>query len=674
MSGRMARVKRPRRPLVERLECRAVPATFGVPWHDASNLTLSFAPDGTAIAGHTNSLFQTMNAQEPTAVWQRAVLQAFQTWAVNANINIGVVSDSGDPFGVSGQSQHDPRFGDIRVGAQPMAADALSVSVPNDPTLSSTWTGDVLINSNDQFGGNNLNVLSVLLHEAGHVFGISDGTDPNSPMFSQYTGAQQLTSQDVQTLQGMYGVRSLDTHEGSSGNNSMNKATQIQPSGNYTGATPLVTYGDVGSNQDVDFYSVKPPSNYNGPITFTLQSAGISLLTPHLTVLDGKGNILGDAQATSDFGDVVTVHLNQSSPNTTYYIEVQGATQDVFGIGSYGLAVTFDAANTVAPSTLDSVLRGPYQALTPNDINTLLTNPGQVLFNAGHNDGSVVPLTPTPGYAQNTHFQTVGSVASSSDVDLYRIQPPNAQNGQSLVLTATVRALSPNGTTPRITILDANLNPVSSQILANDGSTFTVQATSFKVKGNFYLQITPSGSSIGSVGNYALDADFGTVAANFSSLASGSLTPSTAQQSYSLYVGESQLMQFLLSANAPGAPADTGVQMTITDSTGQVVFTLTASAGDTVSGPALFLTPGAYTVGFSVLGATGGDVPPVAYSLLGEGISDPIGPVSVDPTLTPVYSPLLPCQGSSPIPTGPRRRHRFCSFLFYDREKIAERC
>jgi hypothetical protein len=620
-----------------------VPATFGVPWHDASNLTLSFAPDGTAIAGHNSSLFQSMNAQKPTTVWERAVLQAFQSWAVNANINIGLVSDSGDPFGVSGQSQHDPRFGDIRVGAQPMAPDALSVSIPNDPTLSSTWTGDVLINSNDSFGGNDFDVFSVLLHEAGHVFGLGDSSDPSSPMDSQYTGAQKLTSMDVASLQALYGVRAPDSHEGSSGNNSMNKATQVQPPGSYTGATPLVVYGDVGSNQDVDFYAVKPPSNYNGPITFRLQSAGISLLTPHLTVLDANGNVLGDAQASSDFGDVVTVHLNQSSPNAIYYLQVRGATQDVFGIGSYGLAATFDAADTVAPSILDTVLRGPYQALNPNDLYALLTNPGQVLFNNGHQDGSAVQLAPTPGYALNTHFETVGSISTASDHDLYRVQPPNTQNGQTIVLTATVRALSPIGTTPRVTILDGSLNPVDSQILANDGGAFTVQATGIKSGGNYFLQVTPNGSSTGSVGNYALDAEFGSAAASLSTFASGGLSASTAQQSYDLYVGESQLMQFVLSADAGGASAGAAVQMTVIDSTGKVVFSLTASAGDTVSGPALFLTPGAFTVRFSLLGATDGGAPPVAFSLLGEGISDPIGPVAVDPTLTPVYtSPTTP--------------------------------
>ena len=91
--------------------------------------------------------------------------------------------------------------------------------------------------------------------------------------------------------------------------------------------------------------------------------------------MDSKGNVLGQAQAASDFGDTVTVHLNQSSSNATYYLEVQGATQDVFGIGSYGLAVTFDATNTVSSSALESVLTGPYQSLSPNDINAIFLEP-----------------------------------------------------------------------------------------------------------------------------------------------------------------------------------------------------------------------------------------------------------------------------------------------------------
>ena len=98
---------------------------------------------------------------------------------------------------------------------------------------------------------------------------------------------------------------------------------------------------------------------------------------------------------------------------------------------------------------------------------------------------------------------------------------------------------------------------------------------------------------------------FGSTAANLSTFAGGSLSASAPQQSYNFYVGESQLFQFLLSASGIGAPAGSAVQMTIKDQNGNVVYTLTADAGDTVSSDALLLTPGAYTLSFTVLGPAG---------------------------------------------------------------------
>ncbi len=639
------RDKRRSRLTVECLEGRALLATFGVPWHDPSHLTLSFAPDGSAIAGHTSSLFQSLNAQAASKVWKREVLRAFQTWAVQANVNIGLVADGGQAFGTPGKPQHDPRFGDIRIGAQKMSPEVLSVSIPNDPAVSSTWTGDVLINSDDAFGGKKLDLFSVVLHEAGHVFGLGENADPKSIMYGRYKGGQQLSPADIAALQALYGTRALDPNEGSRGNDTMGTATQVQFPGSYTGATPLVVYGDINSTKDADVFAVRPPSNYTGPVTFRLQSAGISLLTTHLTLLDARGNVLDDTQAASDFGDTVSLHLNRVSPNQTYYLKVQGATHDVFGIGSYGLGITFDAKNTATPAALDSVMRGPYQALSNNDIASIFQNPAVALFNHSERDGDLIAatqLSTTPGFFQNSHYETVASLSSPTDVHFYRIQRPNVRNGQGLVLTATVRAVDPNGVAPRVAIVDGNGNALDMTILANGNGTFTIQASNFKGGGNIYLRVTPGGAGSG-VGNYALDAQFGTTPAQLTTFAGGNLDAGVGQKFYNVYIAESQIFQFLLSTAGTGVPAGTSVQMTITDKTGRVVGTLNAAVGDTVSGDALFLTPGAYILRFAVSGTGSNLVAPLSYSLVGGSISDPIGPALEDPTLAPVYtSPTMP--------------------------------
>ncbi len=642
--------KRSRRcfPSLETLEGRAVPATFGVPWKDPSHLTLSFAPDGTAIAGHVSSLSATLDRQMPTATWQRSILQAFQTWAVNANINIGLVSDSGQAFGEAGPSQHDPRFGDIRVGAQAMSPEALSISVPNDPSLSSTWTGDVLLNSADAFGPGNLDLdlVRVMLHEAGHVFGIDDGTDPNSVMSSNYNPDAVLTPADVASLQALYGTRSPDLHDAASSNDALNHATQMQFPGSYQGATPLVVYGDITTNRDLDYYALRPMSGYQGSLTIRLQSQGISLLTTKLSVVDSHGNVLASTQAASDTGDVVSLTIANADPSKTYYLKVEGATSDVFGIGSYALAATFDATNTVDAATLDQVMRGPYQSLGPNEIAALFTDPNAVLFhNDQHSDdtsSSAVVLTTPAGYAPNSHYETVGSLSDPADVDFFSVRATNADNGQPNVLTATVRAVEPNGVAPRLLLFDRDMNPVAAQVLANGDGTYTIQAAGMKSGARYFVEVLAAPTGQGA-GNYALNVDFGHNPVSLENFAQGSLDATASATEYHLYVAQSQLFQFLLSATTQDQAMGITVTLTIRDASGDVLDTLSTAANDSASGRALFLTPGAYTIEIVATSTNSGPVPSLAVSLLGKSISDPIGPTLGDSILAPIYvSPTTP--------------------------------
>ena len=101
----------------EALEDRALPTVFGVPWADPEHLTFSFVADGTQTPLGTSSLTQVLTSAGTSAAWKMEVLRAFQTWAANANINIGLVADGGQALGIVGAVQGDARFGDIRVAA-----------------------------------------------------------------------------------------------------------------------------------------------------------------------------------------------------------------------------------------------------------------------------------------------------------------------------------------------------------------------------------------------------------------------------------------------------------------------------------------------------------------------------------------------------------------------------
>src|SRR5262245_36602448 len=93
---------------VEHLEDRTVPAVFGSPWPDGSNITLSIVPDGTNINGAGSNLNQILSGPNGAAA-KDAILRAFQNWVAKANINIGLVSDNGSAFDAAGEIQHDSR-------------------------------------------------------------------------------------------------------------------------------------------------------------------------------------------------------------------------------------------------------------------------------------------------------------------------------------------------------------------------------------------------------------------------------------------------------------------------------------------------------------------------------------------------------------------------------------
>ena len=134
---------------IQNLEDRRMLTVFGNAWPDARNLAVSFPTDGVEVGSYANDINQTLDQIATRQQWQELSLRAFQTWAIHADINVGLRNDYDNGFGTPGMTVGDPRFGEFRIGAFPQQG-VLANSVPFQ-AVAGTYSGDLLLNSNEQF-------------------------------------------------------------------------------------------------------------------------------------------------------------------------------------------------------------------------------------------------------------------------------------------------------------------------------------------------------------------------------------------------------------------------------------------------------------------------------------------------------------------------------------------
>jgi hypothetical protein len=626
--------------LLEALEDRLTPTTFGFPWLDGRHLTVSFVPDGTPVGpGTTSNLFGALNnAVSPqSAVWQREILRGLQDWAAQANLDVSVVADSGAPLGTPGLIQGDPRFGDVRIGMAPLSAGSVSTAVPLNFDAG-TWSGDILLNSNYAFtvgaSATAYDLSSITLHEAGHVLGLEGNLNATSAMFEYYNGVRSgPTSADVAAMQDLYGPRTPDSHE--------NNDTPAQATGFVHGSiddyvtrardladpaslTPLTVDGDITTNADVDYFRYRARGT-PAAFTLSLRTSGVSLLTARLTVRDQSGNVVATTASTDPLNGDLSVRVAGAVAGQRYTFEVESNRADAFGVGAYRLRLQPDD-----PAVTACVLARALARLGEED--------------AGDEELAATPLTPVPGApAGHAEFAGDGSLATTTEVDYYSLTAPHLGKGEVQSLTVTLRASDPFALPPQVTVYDARGTVVTGTVLANANGEFVLRVDGVKSSAKLYLAVQAAG---GQTGPYHLTAQFGVPASGLTTVLSGTVSGADAdpsnQQFRAVQLPQTELVTFRISASAPGVTVESALLVNIHDAQGNILWQGTVLAGHTLSVTLLLPAGG---LEFSFVGGTadGSDLTGLNYTVQAEVLSDPVGPPLVDPDnppprdLTPIW-------------------------------------
>lgn len=618
---------RPARLACEPLEDRSVPALFGNAWPNAEKLTLSFAPDGTDVAGAQSNLFRTLNAAMPTAAWQAEIVRAFQTWAAEGNVNVSVVSDNGSAFGTAGPVQGSPFYGDVRVSARPLSDNVLAVSTPFN--VFNSWSGEIVLNSNKLFGrggaDGRFDLFTVALQETGHALGLDNSPDPASAMFTTYTAARTgLGAGDVASIQKLYGVRAADRFDADGPNDLLTAATAItyvkdgadlNGTDGTVGDKPLVAAADLSTLADVDYYAFTAPKGssdfFVAATTGGVLKAKITVYGPDGRAVKFKNEANGQEMTSITFSatreNPLYIKVENVRGGATYRVAIEGATEDVFGIGEYRLAVGHEAWEAIRPELPTGLLNRDNGS---NDSRAAATLLGDAL----------------PGADARWDFTTAASLQSTTDVDFYRVRT-KADTPVAAVLL--VSAHDYTALSPSLEVYDRDGRRVPVEVLSNTGGTVVVQFTGVRPDTDYFVRVAAAGATK-RVGNYTLAVDFRDAVIPLPTFAAGTFAGATTQAATTFAVTRSQSVYFEVAGTGS---ADAAVRMTVYDANHVAVLTLVARGGE-VSARDILLAPGTYTVRFVAANRDGSPLSGFEFRGRYSLGTDPIGPEPIDTTGT----------------------------------------
>ncbi len=620
----------------EFLEPRQLLASFGTPWPEPRSLTISFPADGVEVGNHTNDIRQTLDEIAQRQQWEELAVRAFQTWAIHADINVGLRNDYDLDFGTPGLSVNDPRFGEFRIGAFPQIG-LMANSLPFQ-VVAGTYSGDLLLNSNEQFryhdwsddaapdpstlGANDRDLFSVLLHETGNTLGVDDSLDPWTVMFRQYTVPKGvLAAEDIAGIQAIYGART-DPYE-TLGNDELQVATLVpSPVGFDPDNDFIRTPGSLVTANDVDHYEIRPVAGRDS-VTIRLKAAGISLLQSRLEVLDEFGQVRGRVDAESVFANDNTLQINGLQSDSTLYVRVSPVdASGLYSVGDYELQIDYRSATAQAADPV----AGSYDS----GVDSIFTNYALVDAELGAND-STADADSISEFQPAARFETQSSVSSVEDIDYLKVTAPSNASDRLVFTVAGVGGEQPE---LRVRVLDASGQNVGAAGRLRSDGTWALEVAQPQAGEEYFLRVSVDPNSTVGVGNYVVTAEFTAPSDQMNELVAGELS-SEFDEFFRWTAGKTKLFRFDL--NASGATTDDLVKLTIYDAhTGEMRLVIATPSGMTRTALA-WLPQGEYILRFTAYSHSGSQVPSIGFTLTCDGISDDQDEDDVDPDDTDSY-------------------------------------
>jgi hypothetical protein len=164
-------------------------------------------------------------------------------------------------------------------------------------------------------------------------------------MYGTYNGTKSaLTSDDITGIQSIYGgSRSPDAYNsGGASDGTFATAANLNSQVNTSTETALVQNLDLNTVGQSEYFTVNAPSGAASTLTLNVQSSGLSLLSPKVTVYaSDEQTVLGSASCLGQYGTKLTVTVSNVTAGEQFYVKVQGADSTAFSTGNYAMTLNF---------------------------------------------------------------------------------------------------------------------------------------------------------------------------------------------------------------------------------------------------------------------------------------------------------------------------------------------